>query len=155
MSNWVIRSPVEYFPEASPATMKDLFPAETWIDGSGNAITNPTAVFNPDLTAVAGQPVKYWKMNGDLVELMTAGEQTAVDDAEEQVQIDDIANQFDVTGFFDRTSLKAMGLTLNEVFNGIIDELNEINIAAATGRPTIAQHTNAKLKNRFKVHLGV
>lgn len=36
------------------------FPAQDW-------------VINPDMSAVAGQPVKYWAISGDTVTLMSAG----------------------------------------------------------------------------------
>lgn len=37
---------------------------------------------NPDLTAVAAVPVRYWKVVGSSVVAMTAGEQTAQDNAQ-------------------------------------------------------------------------
>ncbi len=36
-------------------------------------------IINPDLTAVAGQPSKYWLIAGDVVSLASAGEQTTID----------------------------------------------------------------------------
>lgn len=43
--------------------------------------SDPDAIINPDITAVASVPLKYWKRVGDLIEEMSAGEKTAVDDA--------------------------------------------------------------------------
>lgn len=36
-------------------------------------------VINPDLSAVDGQPIKYWKIVGDEISLMSVAEQAAVD----------------------------------------------------------------------------
>lgn len=36
-------------------------------------------VHNPDLTAVAGQPIKYWIITGDVVSLMDGAAQAVVD----------------------------------------------------------------------------
>lgn len=138
MSDWVVRSPVEYFRGASPSTMKALFPAETWIDASGNAVTNPTAIHNPNLTAVAGQPVKYWKLNGDLVELMTAGEQTVVDDAESTSFKDALSN--DMNG-----AHPSFHRAFAEI---LIDEFNILRGQHAFANRTLAQLKTA-LRNKL------
>lgn len=36
-------------------------------------------IINPDLSAVAGQPVRYWLIAGDVVSLASAGEQITID----------------------------------------------------------------------------
>ena len=41
-----------------------------------------TWLINPDLSAVAGVPSKYWKLTGDAVSEMSVGEKAAVDAAE-------------------------------------------------------------------------
>jgi len=38
-------------------------------------------IVNPDLSAVAGQPVKYWKIVGDSIQFMNSGERDVVDAA--------------------------------------------------------------------------
>jgi len=38
-------------------------------------------VINPDLSAVQGQPTKYWIITGDVVTLASPAEQTIIDDA--------------------------------------------------------------------------
>lgn len=38
-------------------------------------------IINPDLAAVAGQPVKYWIITGDVVTLASPSERTVIDDA--------------------------------------------------------------------------
>ncbi len=54
--------------------------------GSTSPADLPEAIANyvqdPDLTAVAGQPKKYWILTGDIFSLMDAGQQAAADAAE-------------------------------------------------------------------------
>ena len=59
----------------------------------------PTAdwIVNPDLTAVQGQPDKYWTITGDVVGLMNQSERDAVDVLDEAGVKDSIVNQFDVS----------------------------------------------------------
>lgn len=38
-------------------------------------------IINPDLSAVQGQPTKYWIITGDVVTLATPAEQIVIDDA--------------------------------------------------------------------------
>jgi len=51
---------------------------------SANTPDFPVAdwIINPDLAAVAGQPIKYWIITGDVVSLASAGEQATIDAAE-------------------------------------------------------------------------
>lgn len=51
---------------------------------SANTPDFPVAnwIINPDLTAVAGQPIKYWIITGDVVSLASVGEQATIDAAE-------------------------------------------------------------------------
>ena len=51
----------------------------TFVDGSGNAVTNPTAVLEPDLSAVTGFDIKYWTLTGDVVTLMNQTDRDDVD----------------------------------------------------------------------------
>lgn len=41
----------------------------------------PNTLVNPDVSQVIAQPIRYWKVSGGLVVLMTAGEQNTVDAA--------------------------------------------------------------------------
>ncbi len=51
--------------------------------GSAHTPNFPVAdwIINPDLSAVRGQPKKYWKISGDRVSLASASEQSDIDDA--------------------------------------------------------------------------
>lgn len=95
MTGFLVRSPLQHFPRASPREMKDRFPAETFADVDGLPVTTSFAIFKPDLITVVGQPIKYWKLNGDLVELMSAAEIQAVNDAEAIAKKDLSADGFD------------------------------------------------------------
>ena len=70
-------------------------------------------IIEPDVSAVAGQPGKYWKIVGDVVSLMSAGEQATVDAAEQTARRDAIAAELDQV----EDVLRALTLT-------ILDEIN-------------------------------
>lgn len=65
MADFLNRTTLELAESASPDTE---YPPAEWVK-------------NPDLSAVAGQPSRYWKLTGDVVSLQTAGEQAATDAA--------------------------------------------------------------------------
>ena len=125
MATFVVRSPIQHFPDTSPARMKVLFPSETFVDASGNAVTTPFAIYDPDLTAVAGQPEKFWKLNGDRVELMNPAEQRAVLDAEETALKDALAAEYEAPhpnqrrGEFevDVDEINDFGVLINEIID--------------------------------------
>jgi hypothetical protein len=48
--------------------------------------SDPDAIKNPDLSAVQGVDLKYWKRVGNLIQEMDAAEKQAVDDAEQAVR---------------------------------------------------------------------
>jgi len=73
MANVLNRTTKEYRPSVNTPD----FPESDWI-------------INPDLSAVEGQPSKYWKIDGDTVTLMDDIERTIVD-AVETTAIDDAA----------------------------------------------------------------
>ena len=164
MATFVVRSPIQHFPDTSPARMKALFPSETFVDASGNAVTTPFAIYDPDLTAVRGQPVKYWKLNGDLVELMTRAEQDAVDAAEDTARKDLAADEMDIIARSE-ISLRALVEIMIDEFNRHALKHNEIldaidaganaseikaNIAAVTDYP---QRTRSQFKTQYRTKL--
>ncbi len=75
-------------------------PLAQWIQLAPRAVSNDP-FSSPSLSAVVGQPSIYWKINGDNIELQTAGEQAATDaqllsdgrDAE-TTQFDDLESYF-------------------------------------------------------------
>lgn len=142
MPEYVIRNPVDHVPRASPSDMEERFPSDTWIDGSGNAVTNSTAVLEPDLTAVQGEPVKYWKMNGDLVELMTQPEQDAVDAAIEAAGKDSLADAMD------NVDVNALSMW---AYTDLL--LREINILR--GQHSLADRTLSQFKSSYRAAMDV
>lgn len=76
-------------------------------------------IINPDLTSVAGQPVRYWIIDppdGDIIRLADAGEQAAIDlnlaTRRINTQKESAKNQFDV-----ERVLKALAELLVDEFN--------------------------------------
>jgi len=71
-------------------------------------------IINPDLSAVVGQPIKYWVVTGDIVSLMDQAARDAVDLAETEARKDSIRDQIDVESL-----LKAFALV-------VLDQTNEL-----------------------------
>ena len=73
-------------------------------------------IINPDLSAVAGQPVKYWTITGDVVSLMSQAERDAVDAAEAAAAItaDKDANKAQLDA---ERVLRAVALVALDEFN--------------------------------------
>ena len=82
----------------------------------------------PDLSAVSGQPNKYWVITGDVVTLMDAGAQAVVDAALAEAQADATANELDAT----QSIMKAFAEVL-------VDEINLLRAEHALAARTLAQ----------------
>lgn len=123
MPNWVHRTVIDYLVSVPAADLPE--PVANYIQ-------------DPDLAAVAGQPIKYWKINGDLVELMTAGEQAAVDAAEQDATRDTSADRLDQV----EDVLRAFALVV----------LDEFNVLRA--QHSLADRTIAQLKTAVRNKLG-
>lgn len=67
MSAWLHRTTLRYLPSTSESKLPE--PVNDYVR-------------DPDLSAVIGQPKKYWIINGDTVRMGDANEQSAVDTAE-------------------------------------------------------------------------
>lgn len=76
------------------------YPIADWIHG-------------PDLSAVVGQPSKYWTITGDVVTLMSQAERDAVDAAEVTAAKDAVADELDRV----QTIMRAFA-------EALLDELN-------------------------------
>lgn len=94
---------------------------------------------NPDLSAVAGQPAKYWTVAGDAVLLMSQAERDAVDAAEAQAatDADRAGNKARLDG---ERVLKALALTI----------LDEINVLRSKVVPALTPRTVAQMVNAIK-----
>ena len=73
----------------------------------------------PDLSAVVGFENKYWKVNGDLVELMTPAERTAVDDA--------IAAALNLEDRAEAVTRASLDITTRELVEVLLFEINKCN----------------------------
>jgi len=70
-------------------------------------------IINPDLTAVAGQPSKYWTITGDVVSLLDQAAQNAVDAAQLDADRDAAANTVDGIESYDRALVKMLIKEIN------------------------------------------
>ncbi len=100
-------------------------------------------IINPDLTAVVGQPIKYWIIDppgSDTIRLATAAEQAAID-----AQIADDANVADQTAqkdaYVTQRVLEGMALVL-------LDEINILRGQFNTTTAEVTQATNTNLTDR-------
>jgi hypothetical protein len=131
---------------------------------SANTPDYPAAgwIVNPDMSAVNGQPPKYWKITGDSVSLMTAGEQATADSAELSAQRDMIATAMDRLEDYSR----AFALTVLDEINlhaarvtAILDAVDGASSLAALKTavlaiPDVPQRTIAQLKTAVRGKLG-
>lgn len=98
-------------------------------------------IINPDVSALAGVPTKYWVITGDTVAEMSQAEKDAVDAAEladKEAQL-----KAYLKARFDEESdnTKALGLLLLDLYN---------LIKANTPGNTLPTITPAQLKTRFE-----
>ncbi len=82
----------------------------------------------PDLSAVVGQPVRYWEVSGDIISLANPGQRNAIDAALLSVQSDSIANELETS----QTIMKAFSLV-------VLDEINVLRAQHSLSARTIAQ----------------
>lgn len=123
MPTWVHRTEVYLLTSTSPASLPE--PEVNYIQ-------------DPDLAAVAGQPLKYWKVVGDQVQLQTAGEQAATDAAIQTSERDASAARLDQV----EDILRAFALV-------VLDEFNTLRALHSLNNRTIAQ-----LKTAIRNKLG-
>ncbi len=115
----------------------------------------------PDLSAVEGQPVKYWIIIGDVISLVDLATRDSIDAAAETTRLDNIADELDHT----QTIMRAFAETVLDEFNSVANKVNQIldaidsannltqlksNVAAITDRP---QRTLAQLKSAVRSKL--
>jgi len=92
-------------------------------------------LINPDLSAVRGQSVKYWKIDGDVVSLMDATEQAAVEAALNATRLQAVEDFLD-----DRGSAQGAYNTL------LFKEINKLRVQNGDAAYTLAQ-LKAALRN--------
>jgi len=132
-NNWLRRSDKQFHQNASAADMSAIY------GGDFSAYANDaTWLYDPDMTAVAGQPAKYWVVTGDVVSLMDQAEMDAVDAALLVAQRDAAAAELDQV----ENILRAFMLI-------VIDELNILR-----SNDGLADRTTAQLKSAIRSRLG-
>lgn len=95
-------------------------------------------IINPDLSAVAVWPNRYWLITGDAVTLMDAAARTAVDTAQLELMRDAVTAQFDQT----EDVLRAFMLAVLDEMNGHAAKINAVLTAIDNGANFTAVKTN-------------
>lgn len=97
-------------------------------------------IINPDLTAVVGEPRKYWIITGDVVTLASPAEQTVIDA--------DIAVARDLAGKESEKEEYDAKRVLRAIVELLIDELNVLRTIEGLPDRTIAQ-TRSAIRNKI------
>lgn len=106
---------------------------------------DPDVLVNPDVSAVASVPLKYWKRVGDLIEEMTQAEKDAVDAAEQSASLA-VERQAASDKKDDPT---AEGIEWRAVVLLLLDEINNLRQWDASFKAAVAAASNlADLKTR-------
>jgi hypothetical protein len=106
-------------------------------DGSGAAAGNAEWILEPDLSAVVGQPARYWDITGDVVSLM---DQAARDAVDAQLLSDRRDNTADLLDGVENIN-RAFALV-------VLDEINTLRAQHSLPDRTIAQLKTA-LRNKL------
>ena len=123
MANFLHRTTKQYLLSTSPASLPE---------------SEANYIEDPDMSAVAGQPSKYWVITGDTVSLADQATRDAIDAAELEASRDAAAAQLDQT----EDVLRAFMLL-------VIDELNILRANDGLNARTAAQ-----LKTAIRNKLG-
>lgn len=111
--------------------------------GVARNTSDPNLIVNPDLSAVSGQPKKYWKISGDSVLLMSQSERDAVDAAEFAAAKQAVKNQ--AKALIDGATEPVVALVFEAVGTVIKAEFEGIK----TGNPLVSR-TLAEVKQAMK-----
>ncbi len=95
-------------------------------------------ILEPDLSAVTGQPVKYWEISGDTVSLADQSTRDAIDAAELSDSYDSIADEMDVLESITRAAMLVV--------------LDEVNVLRA--QHGLADRTAVQFKTAIRNKLG-
>ena len=101
------------------------FPSQDWI-------------INPDLSAVEGQPTKYWVITGDVITLADQATRDAIDAAELDASRDETADHMNNP----EALVRALGLV-------ILDEINILRSIEA-----LPERTPSQLNQAIRARLG-
>ena len=124
---WLRRTDSKHEPTLSPRKMERNY-GLVFTNPDGTANGNAEWILNPDLSAVTGQPTKYWIITGDVVTLMNQAARDGVDAATQSARLDSVANELDQT----QTIMRAFA----EV---VLDEINILRDQHSLTPRTLAQ----------------
>ena len=127
MSTYLNRTTKEYVRGIDPTGMETKT-GEVFKGPDGQAVPNANWARNPDMSAVVGEPSKYWVITGDNVTLMDQAARDAVDAADEEARLDSIADELDQT----QSILKAFAQVM-------LDQLNILRVNDGLPAATLAQ----------------
>jgi hypothetical protein len=132
---------VVFDPNSTPNKVLSVHPSASSPDSAGRS----DFLVNPDLSGVLGSPQKYWKHVAGVLEVMTAGEQAAVDAAIAQATVDTMRtggkNLLDAA--------EADGVLLRAFADIIKDEINILRQWTVSFKAEVAAATNlANLQSR-------
>jgi len=99
---------------------------------------NAEWLYDPDLSAVLGQPTKYWVITGDVISLLGQSARDAIDDAEVIAQLDGIADEIDQAQTYSKAAMEVIidefnkhSLRLNAVLDAIDGANNLAGVKSA------------------------
>ena len=117
---------------------------------------------DPDLSAVVGQPQKYWEITGDSVSLADPATQAAIDAQETSDKYDELADQIDdvddllrafAQAVLDEINLHATRITA--ILDAIDGASNLSQVKTAVGAiPDVPTRTIAQMKTATRNKLG-
>ena len=152
LNQWVNRTTRKFIQQTSSGEMERLFPGEVLHDSQGEPTSNANWIHAPNLSAVVGQPTKYWIITGDNIRLMSKVERDAVDAAIRGAERDSA-----ISGEIDRLEgvlRQVVKLTVRELnilrqqFNTTTAESNQLTDTA------FADRTLAQVRTQLRSGLG-
>ena len=129
LNQWVNRTTREFVQQTSSGEMERRFPAEVFHDVEGEPTSNTNWIHAPDLSAVRGQPTKYWIITGNSIRLMSKPERDVVDAGEVRERRD---NQ--ILGDLDN-----LESSLRQIVKMIVREINLLRQQHGLTDRTLAQ----------------
>ena len=143
MGRWVHRTTKQLLESVSPASLSE--PQANYIS-------------EPDLSAVVGQPNRYWTITGDVISLMDQAARDAIDAADDATQLDAIADELTQIRTITRTfaevvldELNAHALKTNEILDAIDGASNLAQVKSAVASiANYPQRTLAQLRNAVR-----
>ncbi len=118
---WLNRTTAQLLTGISSGGMERQF-GGSFHDVAGEPTSNIEWIHAPDLSAVTGQPNRYWVITGDVVTLMGQTARDALDAAEEAVRFDAIADELERA----ETIMRGFAEVVLNEFNARADKTNAI-----------------------------